>query len=78
VHLAFLAAAVPISAMALVRSGGWRAPLVFGLALVGIGLLTSGVFLAPNEGVELAMTVAGGLALATAHSLNWHRLSHRH
>jgi len=77
-HLAFLAAAVPISAMALVRSGGWRAPLVFGLALVGIGLLTSGVFLAPNEGAELAMTVAGGLALATAHSLNWRRLGHHH
>lgn len=78
VHLAFLAAAVPISALALVRSGGWRSPSVLGPALAGIGLLASGVFLAQSEGAELAMTVAGGLALATAHSLNWRRLGHRH
>jgi hypothetical protein len=77
VHLAFLAAAVPISTVALVRSGGWKAPVVLGLALIGIGLLMSGALFA-NEGVELAMTVAGGLALATAHTLNWRRLGHRH
>lgn len=77
VHLAFLAAAVPISTVALVRSGGWRAPVVLGLALIGIGLLVSGALFA-NEGAELAMTVAGGLALAMAHTLNWRRLGHRH
>jgi hypothetical protein len=77
VHLAFLAAAVPISTVALVRSGGWKAPVVLGLALIGIGLLMSGALFA-NEGAELAMTVAGGLALATAHTLNWRRLGHRH
>jgi hypothetical protein len=78
VHMAFLGAAVPISIASLVRSGGWNAPAVLGLALIGIGLLASGIWLARSEGAELAMTVAGGLALATAHSLNWHRLSHRH
>jgi hypothetical protein len=77
VHLAFLVAAVPISITALARSGGWRAPVVLGLALIGIGLLMSGALFA-NEGAELAMTVAGGLALATAHTLNWRRLGHRH
>ena len=77
VHLAFLAAAVPISTVALVRSGGWKAPVVLGLALIGIGLLMSGALFA-NEGAELAMTVAGGLALATAHTLNRRRLGHRH
>jgi hypothetical protein len=78
VHMAFLAAAVPISTVALVRSGGWKAPEVLGLAMIGIGLLASGVFLAPDEGAEFAMTIAGGLALATAHTLNWRQLSHRH
>lgn len=78
VHLAFLAAAAPISIAALARSGGWRAPSVLGLALIGIGLLASGALFAPGEGAELAMTVAGGLALAAAHTLNWRRLAHRH
>jgi hypothetical protein len=78
VHLTFLAAAVPISIAALVRSGGWRAPSVLGLALAGIGLLTSGALLATTERAEVAMTVAGGLALATAHGLNWRRAGHRH
>ena len=52
-------------------------PVFRRLALIGIGLLVSGALFA-NEGAELAMTVAGGLALAMAHTLNWRRLGHRH
>ncbi len=47
-------------------------------ALIGIGLLAGGVFFARSEGAELTMTAAGGIALATAHTLNWRRLGHRH
>lgn len=77
VHLAFLAAAIPVSVTALVRSGGWRKAPVASLAIAGLGFLTVGALGWPTEAWETGLTVLGGLMLATAHLLNW-RLHHRH
>lgn len=77
VHFAFLAAAIPVSATALARSGGWRKAPVAALAIAGLGLLTAGALGWPAETWETGLTVMGGLMLATAHLLNW-RLHHRH
>ncbi len=77
VHPAILVLAAPLAAVALWR--GWRRhgerlPGLLGAA--GVGLLAAGV--AAGDGrAETVLTVAGGLALATAHLLNWRRL-HRH
>lgn len=73
VHPAILATAAPLAAVTLWR--GWRhhrsrRPAAIGLA--GIVLLAAGV--AVGDGAaETALTVAGGLALAGAHALNWRR-----
>jgi len=71
VHLLFLAAAIPVSATALARSGGWRRAPVATLAAAGLLLLTAGALGWPVEAWETGLTVAGGLLLATAHVLNW-------
>ena len=78
VHAAFLAAAVPVSAFALLRSGGWRAPRIATLAVAGLMLLAAGVMGWPRETWETALTVTGGLLLASAHVLNWRRVGHSH
>ncbi len=77
-HLAFIAAAIPLSIGALLSTGGWRSPLVTGLAIVGVCLLAAGALLASDEIAEVTMTSFGGLSLATAHVLNWRRRAHRH
>lgn len=71
-HLVLLLFAVPVSAYALVhgyRHHGKVLPALFGG--VGLGLLTAGVFAASSEAMETALTVGGGLLLATAHLRNW-------
>lgn len=73
VHLLFLGVAVPVSITALARSGGWRSWQVGGLALVGLVLLAGGALLVSDPRAEVGLTGAGGLALASAHLLNWRR-----
>lgn len=74
-HLILLLTAIPISALALV--GGWRAhgaivPLLLGAA--GLAGLGAGLAFGSVPGAETALTVAGSLALASAHIGNWRRL----
>lgn len=70
-HLWMLALAVPAAAVALVqgraRHGAW-APLVVGAA--GLVLLATGALVLGEGRLETAVTVAGGVLLATAHVAN--------
>lgn len=71
-HLIMLAAAVPTSALALI--GGWRqhrafVPLLTGMA--GLVLMAAAIAFARTEALEIAITVAGSLLLASAHIANW-------
>ncbi|HYE44443.1 MAG TPA: MerC domain-containing protein [Caulobacter sp.] len=75
-HLAFLSAAAPISFLALLGSGGWRHGPTLGAALLGLALLTAGVLEWPGPEWEAALTLLGGLCLATAHLWNWKRHHH--
>ena len=70
VHPLLLAIALPLAGVALWR--GWRRhravqPLAFGA--IGLALMTIGVD--AGASAEIVLTVAGGLALAGAHLLNW-------
>ena len=70
VHWAFIAAAVPISLLALSRGrrqGRARRVMV---AATGLGLMVAG---AAGIGDETVMTVVGGVTLAFAHALNLRR-----
>lgn len=78
VHVAFLAAAAPVSLVALGRSGAWRDARILLLALAGLLLLTMGVLGWPSEASETTVTVLGGLSLSLAHLINWKRHAHRH
>ena len=74
VHWLFVALAAPISAYAL--SKRLREPVSFALFLlagVGIAALAAGAAGWPSERHETALTVAGGLVLASAHVWNWRR-----
>lgn len=73
-HWILLAAAIPISALALI--GGWRrhratAPLLVGA--IGLILMALGVAVPWREALETGLTVAGSLCLAGAHIANWRR-----
>ena len=71
-HLAVLAFALPVSAVAL--GEGWRrhrglTPLFVGAA--GLVLLAAGLAFEDWVAVETGVTVAGSLLLAGAHVANW-------
>lgn len=71
-HLAVLAFALPVSAVAL--GEGWRrhrglTPLFVGAA--GLVLLAAGLAFEEWVAVETGVTVAGSLLLAGAHVANW-------
>jgi hypothetical protein len=73
-HLAVFLLAVPTSLLAL--RAGWRqhgCRAVWLPALSGLTLLAAGLFVAPTEAAEVAVTVAGSLLLALGHLLNWRR-----
>jgi hypothetical protein len=75
-HLWLLCLAVPASTLALVSGGVGRkkrVPLLLGGA--GLALLAAGAILFGATAAETPATVAGSLALAAAHGLNW-RLRH--
>lgn len=76
VHLWILLFAIPSSLLALLsgRAGhGFSYPTLIGLA--GLGLLGAGAIPFSHGSLETPVTVAGSLALATAHIVNW-RLRH--
>lgn len=75
-HLWMLAFAIPTSAVALLaarRAHGANRPLLLGG--LGLGLMVAAAMLFAETWAETALTMAGGLCLATAHLLN---LRHRH
>ncbi len=74
--LLFAAPIAPIAAIALVggharHAASW--PLCLGAA--GLGLMTIGAFALPEGGVEITVTVTGGILVALAHTANL-RLRH--
>ncbi len=78
VHVAILATALPLAFLALHR--GWRRhrdtrPAVLGAT--GLLLLMVGIFAGENW-TETAVTVLGGLVLASAHVANWRLVSRQH
>lgn len=75
IHGAVVAIAVPLSALALWRRGQ-RLVVVLPAAL-GLALLTLGALHWPSHAFETPITVAGSLALALAHVINW-RGRHAH
>lgn len=78
VHLGFVGLAVPVSIWTLSRPPRDTLPRVAVLlAVVAFVLLISGAVGYPDEALETPLTVAGGLALATAHLINWRRRPRR-
>lgn len=74
-HAAFVAAAAPLAAAALIdwrgRATDWS--LVVAAAL-GLGLMSAAAAAGwPSEAWETPLTVLGGLTLAAAHATNWRR-----
>ncbi len=67
VHLTFVLLAAPLSAAALVMTRP-RRPAAMALAATGLALLAAALFF---HEAETAMTVAGGLVLASGHLVNW-------
>jgi hypothetical protein len=79
VHWGFVAVAAPISLWTLTRPQTKSlSAVILGLAVLGLGLLVAGAAGYPDHDWETALTVVGGLALATAHLINWRRQSHAH
>lgn len=75
IHGAVVLLAVPLSALALWRRG--QRLVVVVPALLGLGLLALGALHWPGHDYETPITVAGSLALAGAHLVNW-RGRHAH
>jgi len=74
VHLAFVSLAVPVSIWTLSRPPRDTLPgAAVVLAAIGIVLLICGALGYPRAALETPLTVAGGLALAAAHIINWRR-----
>ncbi len=78
VHLAFVAMAAPLAALALWRSHRHRPlpPPLWALAAVGLAGLLAGATGWPVHAWETPVTVAGSLLLASAHVWNWRRRPH--
>jgi len=79
VHWVFVGFALPITITMLVRLGRARAHRkIFLFALIGLSGLLAGAAGWPTHDLETVLTVIGGLALASAHVLNWQRSNHAH
>lgn len=78
VHWMFVALAVPASMLAFLTGSGRRSWSLIGLAAIGLGLLVGGAAGWPDHAGETAVTVAGGLVLASVHWVNWRRTRHVH
>lgn len=73
IHIVVFLAAMPTAIVALLRPGNRLAPSpsIATAGLMGLTLLAVGAF-GPAAGRELA-SIAGGVALSSAHVLNWRR-----
>ncbi|MDO8411427.1 MAG: MerC domain-containing protein [Phenylobacterium sp.] len=74
VHLAFVVLAAPLSVGALLLTQPRRLGPI-SLAAAGLALLVVGLL---YHEAETFLTVAGGLALASAHLMNWKGRASRH
>ena len=81
VHQLFVAAAIPLSGWAILRSQHMQGRAVFILlAVAGIALLAAAAFVESLHDLETPLTVIGALLLASAHIWRWraHRPAHLH
>lgn len=76
IHGVFVLVAAPLSAAALMRTGGWSRLTILAPALAGLALLGLGAFVPSLGSQETALTMGGGLCLALAHLLNIRRHAH--
>jgi hypothetical protein len=81
VHEVLLAVALPLGVIGLGR--GWLRHRVLGiltLGMAGLATMALAILFEDRRAVEVALTVAGVIAVATAHILNWRALhrAHRH
>lgn len=71
-HWVLLAVAMPFSVHALLSGRAThRLPGPFGLAAAGFAAMVAGAMVHDHGVVEQVLTVAGGLAVASAHGWNW-------
>ena len=73
VHWLFVVLALPVSMIALLGGPGQLSRGLVTAALVGLSLLIAGAAGWPDHDWETALTVAGGLVLASVHLINWRR-----
>jgi hypothetical protein len=76
VHVTLLLVAAPLSAAALLSTGG-RGRGVLTLAGAGLALMALGALAPASAAVEIVLTVAGSLMLAAAHIWNGRRRAQR-
>ena len=73
-HRVFVAAALPISGLAIMQNraagGGATFPIV---AVTGLALLCAAAFVEPLHDVETPLTILGAITLASAHIWRWTR-----
>jgi MerC mercury resistance protein len=70
VHQVLILIAAPISAIALWRNDGWRNPLNFALAFIGLLLLALTAFVPQLFVYEMPLSVTGALLIAYVHIRN--------
>jgi hypothetical protein len=73
VHVLFVAIAAPLAIVALMRPAHGRAAPRPMLALGGLGVLCLAIGAFGPEAIDTPVTVAGSLALVSAHLWNWRR-----
>jgi len=78
VHWLLVGLAAPVSMLALLGASARRSWGLVATALIGLCLLLAGAAGWPDHDWETALTVAGGLVLASAHWANWRRTRHVH
>lgn len=78
VHWLLVGLAAPVSMLALLGASAHRSWGLVAVALIGLCLLLAGAAGWPDHDWETALTVAGGLVLASVHWANWRRTRHVH
>lgn len=80
VHKVLILTAIPLSALALWRSGGWRRTGVTAPMAMGLLLLALAAFLVELDPYEAALSVIGALLVAGSHAVNLNAVKwfHRH
>ncbi len=70
VHKVLIVIAIPLSALALWRSGNWRRTGVTAPMIAGLLLLTLAAFLIELDPYEAYLSVIGALLVAGSHAIN--------